>query len=641
MAWWNKNYFIQNIKKSKNILLFAFGFMTLLNGISFYNTVASSNPFLLTIEKLSSITIFGVFFLPILLSMTLFNYIYKKTSIDFTASLPLSRKTIFFTNTVAGFTIIFLFILVNTLLLGLITGLSPGVIYSPYMFIDYFIIFLVLYFFLFTVSNLALSLGGNKITQIALILLIVFFVPFLIYTMMYLYERQLRVRFSITTFANIVHSYSPYSIITNGIASLVLSGLYGSFTLTSMHVLWTLLLSILYFFIGSYFFKKKEFEYFDTSFKSPKVHLLVQALTLSPLALFLFLMFIGRGPSEGSIVLLFLFLLVIYVLIYNRITKCKPKRIFTILTFVGTLLMVYGYIYVIDRPRTVTYQEEDVESISIEYASNYAFKIGEDLIPISNSSIKTELLHKIMQNQIEHEELNSTEEQEDSYTSDRGSSTFFMLVINMKDHRSIRENITLTKEETTWLLQELAKDEHYQKRLKEEISLQAIGIDYEGYFLKVSPGDAISKALTSLKENYPLKDYLDKDNGRYNPSLTLYTYKDYKLKEITLSLKNYSKEESLILEAINRKTQKELSSNLKKDNLNYLDIDIIDKEENNEPISFDKIDLDKMFSYIEAKDPVVDSSKPYLVICMVIDNRQYFFYSNDITSFEKEILNKD
>ncbi len=641
MAWWNKNYFIQNIKKSKNLLIFAFGFMTLLNVISIFHTVSSSSHVLLTLPDLSTVTMIGLFFLPILLSMTLFNYIYKKTSIDFTASLPLSRKTIFFTNTMAGLAIIFLFILTNTLLSGLITGLSPGVIYAPYMFVDYFIIFLVLYFFLFTVSNLALSLGGNKITQIALILLIVFFVPFLIYTMIYLYERQLQVDFSVIK--NVFHlsMHSPYYIIENGVANLFLSLFYGSLTLTNMHVLWTLLLSILYFFLGIYFFRKKELEYFDTSFKSTKIHLLVQALTLAPLAFFLFLLFVVRGSNEWSIVLLFLFLLVIYVLIYDRITKCKPKRKYTILTFVVTLFIVYAYVYAIDRPRTITYKEEDVESISIDYASNDAFKIARELIPISSPSIKTELINKLIQNQIKRQELNRKEEQEET-DNDEESSTSLELTLNMKDHRNIRLYLTLNEEELTWLLNELILDENYQKRLKDEINTQPIGIDYGHYLLKVTKEDAISKAIFSLKEKYQVKDYLYTDNDSYKSILKLYTYEDHELKKITLSLKNYSEEESVILEEINRQTKKFLSSNEKKDNLSYLDIDIIDSEIDHEPISFDKIDIDKMFSYIEEKDSVIDSSKPYLAIdWMYLDGREYYFYSNDIASFEKEILNQD
>ena len=56
-------------------------------------------------------TLLGTFILPIIISICLFNYIYKKKSVDFINSMPISRKSIFITNTILGIIIIIFFIL--------------------------------------------------------------------------------------------------------------------------------------------------------------------------------------------------------------------------------------------------------------------------------------------------------------------------------------------------------------------------------------------------------------------------------------------------------------------------------------------------------------------------------------------------
>ena len=105
----NFKFLKQNFKKSKGLLVL---FLSLVPAFTFLVIMLSGNEIVqepIDQIELSVINILGLFIVPIVLSISLFGYAFKRKSIDFINSMPINRKTIFLTNTLAG--IVFLFLL--------------------------------------------------------------------------------------------------------------------------------------------------------------------------------------------------------------------------------------------------------------------------------------------------------------------------------------------------------------------------------------------------------------------------------------------------------------------------------------------------------------------------------------------------
>ena len=100
MKLFNKNYLIQNIKKSKVVLSIFICLIPILNTIILTMILTNNTNHILSYKEISIINLIGIYILPIIISICLFNYIYKKKSVDFINSMPITRKSIFITNTI-------------------------------------------------------------------------------------------------------------------------------------------------------------------------------------------------------------------------------------------------------------------------------------------------------------------------------------------------------------------------------------------------------------------------------------------------------------------------------------------------------------------------------------------------------------
>ena len=176
----NFNYLKQNLKKSKGALAIFVGIIPIINILILFllNDNNYSNE-VITLPVLSTINFIGVFIIPIVISICLFGYVFKKKSVDFVNSMPISRKSIFITNTIGGIGILVLMNLINAIFIYILSSTLPNLVVPLGMIIDYFILWTVAYVFVFTVSNIAVSVSGNMITSLVVSALILFLVPFM------------------------------------------------------------------------------------------------------------------------------------------------------------------------------------------------------------------------------------------------------------------------------------------------------------------------------------------------------------------------------------------------------------------------------------------------------------------------------
>lgn len=174
----NFKFLKQNLKKSKGLLVL---FLSLVPAFTFLVIMLSGNEIVqepIDQIELSVINILGLFIVPIVLSISLFGYAFKRKSIDFINSMPINRKTIFLTNTLAGIVLIILMQLINMLGLFIVKAINTNIILFSGMIVDMFVYFTVSYIFMFVATNIGMTLAGNMPTQVVLTMLIIFFVPF-------------------------------------------------------------------------------------------------------------------------------------------------------------------------------------------------------------------------------------------------------------------------------------------------------------------------------------------------------------------------------------------------------------------------------------------------------------------------------
>lgn len=378
--YFNKNYLKENIKKSKGLIALLVIVVPLITTLSILFLSRSENyTKLLDIGEMIWPNLICMYIIPVVLSLVLFGYVYKKSSVDFINSMPLNRKTIFITNTVAGILLITVIQVLTLIAIFLCNSLCSTVTVFPQMLIDIFISMWVSYLFMFLTTNLAMTLSGTFLTQVVLTMLILFLVPFT--ESMFNYNQTTVFDYEMvnksgddTTFANIISSKNknytmPYNIIWNAG-----DGMYSNESILKMAVL-----GIVYLALGTYFFQKRKMENAEESFSNDKVHLLVKALTIFPMIVVL-----NRMGVSGAENIFVISLIVIYYFVYDFIVKRKIKFIKSVVALVVTLVVLQGIVagadkVFIPKDNINKVKRSDVAKISIEFENYYYYGSTLDL----------------------------------------------------------------------------------------------------------------------------------------------------------------------------------------------------------------------------------------------------------------------
>lgn len=335
----NFDYFIQNIKKSKSSIIFASIILPLFTVLCMLLIGSDNSSRVLDFTTLSVFNILFMYVVPVVLSISLFNYVFKKNSCDFVGSMPLSRKTIFVTNTIGGIALIAFIQIVTAILIFLTSIVTSNVIIFGSMIWDIFLYFTISYIFVFTVCNLAMSFSGNMFATIAATMLILFFVPFILFAsrvdsawMSYSYYNELN-----KSNMNSLVYYDQFNFTAPSyIMDCMVSNVEFEYNIPSM--LKMIGLSALYFFIGLKLFNRKKFEMAEESYENDMIHLIVKFLTLAPF----FAVGVESRIIENPISFVFFFAIVgVYYFLFDIVTKKKIKTIKSIITFLLSSAVMY------------------------------------------------------------------------------------------------------------------------------------------------------------------------------------------------------------------------------------------------------------------------------------------------------------
>lgn len=516
--YFNFNYLKENFKKSRGILLLLVILVPLLTlfGIIFINKPVNYTKILELIE-ISWINIFGMYVIPIALSFILFGYVYKKTSVDFINSKPINRKTIFITNTIGGILLITLiqFLTLITLLLSSIFIKEVSIFTG--MIVDTFIVMWIAYLFVFFATNLAMTMSGTFLTQIALTMIILFIIPFCLTTFDLLREQHIdendvtcenadnymENKNEITNIGTIIpnnnfidirSSYTlPFDFIWNN-----------EFYFSNTRNIKMAVLGIVYFAIGLYLFQKRKMENAEESFSKVKIHLFVKALTVFPLLVMVNLI-------DASSNVFFILLIIIYYFVYDYIVRRKVKLKYSILGIILTLAISQGIILGIENYYPINPQnqnlkisKEDVEKISIELDKK--FTLGE--YDLNDYYMENEELINLI---FESSEKchNSYEEAIKNTTPENTSINVNSMKINgkfkYKDGKIVEFYAEVLKEDEDKILDILAQDENFVKNLKDKYLEKAIVTFNDEVMLEDS--EQIQLEVNKSIKNMTLKEF--------------------------------------------------------------------------------------------------------------------------------------
>ena len=85
----NKNFFIQNILKSKTIIAVLLGIIPILNAIMIITINQGSDVQFADLNEISILNILGLYVIPVVLAFCMLGYVFKKKSVDFINSMTL------------------------------------------------------------------------------------------------------------------------------------------------------------------------------------------------------------------------------------------------------------------------------------------------------------------------------------------------------------------------------------------------------------------------------------------------------------------------------------------------------------------------------------------------------------------------
>ena len=627
----NFNYLKENIKKSKAIILLCILLLPIINGIILLMNCSLDNSFMPNIYELSGAVLFGMYIVPIVLSITLFSFVYKKGSIDFTLSMPISKKQIFLTNTVGGIIILLLMQLINFIIMFFVSLIYSNIIIDYKMLFDILLIYSISYIFVFTCTNIAVSVSSNKITTIVVTLLILFLIPFIstfITTDGFDYNADGNakiecisdectptiyecndIRCEIDKKNNIYSGYvtkvdditytMPYELIKDTMFGIESENNI-NISLIKMSIL-----SVIYVFVGLILFSKKKYEVVGTSFRSDNVHIFVRTLTTIPIVCISYIIIRNFDISSYDLfsIVLLLVLIFAYLIIYDLITRKKVTNFFKMafcLVIVFVFAVLTGYFfdaedYIIDSKDIDMLTFEDYDNTNIGSTKN------KDIINYVISLL-----------------LDSSPQGDVYYT--------YHVKTNTKSG-TYRFNIYATLENYNYITGKLLNDKDYLKTSSEYRNSRVFGIGFNDGYIGVNDNN-LSKMITHKYKGEVNNFNIDEDNDLFN--VTLYIYDDYKVRSINI---NVSDDKDLSLNIL-----KYYNSNTKKffDNMSN-DDDIYSYYINGNYYGYSYSEINSFI--INNIDDDIDINKEYSYIILHSDKGKYVFVTNKVNDIN-EIINK-
>jgi len=564
----NKNYLLENMKKSKGALILFLILVPIMSGIMLMSLNSDSNTLhVLDHAQMSAINIMGMYGIPVVLSIILFGYVYKKASVDFINSMPINRKSIFITNTIGGIALI-LIMQIITLVEILICGmLFNSIVIFPQVIFESFIILTIAYIFVFTATNIAMSLSGNALTQIAVTALILFLVPFC--------HTLCRGEFSQNNYLSVYSTYGMRLIETTKDVNYTMpykmfsDALYGSSFYSATSIVKMTLLSIVYIILGNYLFQKRKMENTEESFSNKYMHLIIKGLTLIPMVVFI------NAIRGGIFVLAFpLALTIIYYFVYDLITRKKIKFLHSVAGLIITaviLQIAYMGVEKLNENRNLDYMNKDeVSQISIDLKSEGYYYSRRDLDkPILNYYMDNrELIDIIFENGYEFNDRNYKEyvvedkigiDYEDIEQIERERVYSVQVNFKMNNGKTSKMGVSLPSSSMDQIIKILSKDSNYVDSIR-DVNLDNYIIKISRYIMDIDNANEIKNEIKNELNKMSLFDYKEKIIDNSSEVIALFGFRNHEVVRLEMPVNLNEKIFKIITTSFNKKTIEDLET---------------------------------------------------------------------------------
>lgn len=620
----NGKYLKQNLKKSRGLLTLLVLIIPVLTTLVIISQNTSKFDCAMEEGVLASINMIGMYILPIVISIILSGYIYKRNSVDFINSMPMNRKTIYFTNFVGGI-IIILFIQVLTFITSLVCASICTTLFLPTaMIIDCFVMMIFSYIFVYSSTMLAQTVSGNVLTQIVVTALILFLIPFtsMIFSADTLYNGKIievsSAGNSVTLKADVEPEYTmPFRIVSTFYFGR--GSLYNSMCIYKM-----VMLSVVYLIIGMILFEKRKMENVGTSFMTLKSHYIVKGLTLVPMV-FLSAVLGARGVYLGIV----LTLIFVYYVLYDFIVNKKVKLKYTIIGYIATIAVLSGVYYSINaitnREYIKTISVNDIEAVSVESTNNFIDRELEVLISDS------ELIKKVFDNVYDKDYFYSNQ----STLENQDNFIYALLEIKLKTGEKVSSWIYMKEDVAEEVLEKLKSNSDY----KESFDFKNVAVAVKYNLLSEEDTNRIKEIL---KENYyQLRSNID---GYSNPvNVTVYVYDNHELKENILDVVKYKEIFDIIIKKVNTDCYNSFKESTERE-YNNVNVILVKTQNNLDNSSYNTIRItDELINYIKNHyEDKCDYTKEHLVMNFYGTREVSFVanYTDELKSIvEKEIQN--
>ena len=376
--WVNFKYLYQNFKKSKTLLLFILVLIPIIN-IWMVGTNIISKDYVVDFSMLYKLSNIIAFILPTALAFILMGFVFKRKTVDFVMSKPISKKQIFISNFIGGFGFILVILLINSIgfiFLNLFTSL-----FIPFsVILDYFCYSLVTYMFIFIISLLAIAISGNISGTFVVFLLLLLFGASISYINYDIKDKNTNVYY-------ISESESYKADLTYDYTLITPLNYYRYETYNTNSIIKTLVLSVVYLGLAYIIFNKKLMENSEVSFKNKYLYNIIKIFTYIPICYFSYLIF----SSDNIFLIISIIICVVYYIVYDLILRKKLGNIYKkggelliVSIFIFGMFVILGKIYdqdrLLDIPDVVTLEY-------IDYDFNYVYTIK-----VSDKKLISELI---------------------------------------------------------------------------------------------------------------------------------------------------------------------------------------------------------------------------------------------------------
>lgn len=502
----NFKYLMQNLKKSKTVLALFILIVPLFTTIMLTTTQSEIYDF----NSLSIINFLGMYIVPFIFSLVLFGYVYKKNSVDFICSMPLSRKTIFATNTLGGILLILL-TQVLTLICTFIASSLLDTIIFPALIWDVFLYQFVSYLFVFSIANLAMSISGNVMTQIVVTLLLTFAIPAI---MLYL-SVTVNSQYQLTDNLFIEQSLTPTYTAPTSFLGIFANNAFGY---NSKAILKMVILSVIYTIIAFILFNKRKMEIATESFITPKRHLIAKSLTLLPFSIIILLL--EEYSSIGEWIGFWAAIILVYWFLYDVITNKKIKFIKNIVALACAMTIITLGLKITElniEHFFENYRASNITKIEFE-KDGYNYVIDDD-----------DLISKIINyDYLEYENDKKYVDDEEIYDENR---TMYSLdsKITFNSISSLKGYISIDKEILTNLAEyreKIDKESVHNKNIKLSIDSRIANDEQKNEIINMLKSAECQEELYGY---YSLLSGASRETSSNSLLFSVYTYKNHKL----------------------------------------------------------------------------------------------------------------